>query len=159
MLQSRISSSAPETCPARHETKLCPRTWSELFFVKSVRSCWLNFLKPILLLLTQEKWMDHGYCVFYMTVLHTLRKQVRFQPALYIPPITCSLSIKIHFSSALSYLLPYVVPAALLHCSIIFSPFLPSGLLSLSSYQLTSTTEEKLCISCTLVRPLQSRAA
>lgn len=76
------------------------------------------------------------------------------------PLHTCFLCIRIHFRSTLSYLLTYVVPAALLHCSIIFSPSLLSGLLSLSSYRLTSTTEEeKLCISCTLVRPLQSGAA
>lgn len=64
--------------------------------------------------------------------------------------------------STLAQLFPIfcpAVPAALYHCSIIFSPLL-SGLLSLSSYKLTSTTEEeKLCISCALVRPLQSRAA
>lgn len=35
MLQSRISSSALETCPARHETKPCPRTRSELLSITS----------------------------------------------------------------------------------------------------------------------------
>lgn len=50
--------------------------------------------------------MDHGYCVFYVTVLHTLWQQVRFQPALHTPPNTCFLCTRIHFSSALSYLLP-----------------------------------------------------
>lgn len=55
MLQSRISSSALETCPARHETKPCPRTWSELFFIRSARSCWLNFLKSVLNSLTKTE--------------------------------------------------------------------------------------------------------
>lgn len=65
---------------------------------------------------TQEKQVEHSYYIFFMTVFQTLSKQVSFQPALYTSPNTSFLCIRIHLSSAPSYPLPYVVPAALLYC-------------------------------------------
>lgn len=53
---------------------------------------------------TQEKQVEHSY-IFYMTDFQALSKQVSFQPAFYTSPNTCFLCIRIHLSSALSYLL------------------------------------------------------
>lgn len=102
MLQSRISSSALETCPARHEEP-CPRTWSELFLVRSARSCWIFSrqlwnpwlkLKQInqaflihttaqVNLLKESRWQNHVLRVCRAVTLWDLQARARAVPQLF----------------------------------------------------------------------------